>query len=217
MAVEVLRNFSKTEPAIANSFYQQYLLPMLGDVFYVLTDADHKSGKWRDCFDEHSLTLHTIRLQAPSYAALSTDQPGGDQSGRSTSVGPGCGYRSQHDEPLVLEATHRHPVTERIWTRTTVSSHVGHGVRGLTDCSRSAQINSFVHLMAESSGDFERFKLILRDFLISIKEFSATDNADLYIADKEAELEAKQKEEKEAAMRVPGMLKPSQIDDDAEL
>lgn len=45
MAVEVLRNFSKTEAAIANSFYQQYLLPMLGDVFYVLTDADHKSGK----------------------------------------------------------------------------------------------------------------------------------------------------------------------------
>lgn len=71
--------------------------------------------------------------------------------------------------------------------------------------------------MAESSSDFERFKLILRDFLISIKEFSATDNADLYIADKEAELEIKQKEEKEAAMRVPGMLKPSQIDDDAEL
>lgn len=81
----------------------------------------------------------------------------------------------------------------------------------------SAQINSFVQLMAESSGDFERFKLILRDFLISIKEFSATDNADLYIADKEAEAEIKQKEEKEAAMRVPGMLKPSQIDDDAEL
>jgi exportin-1 len=71
--------------------------------------------------------------------------------------------------------------------------------------------------MAESSNDFERFKLILRDFLISIKEFSATDNADLYLADKEAENEAKQKEEKEAAMRVPGMLKPSQIDDDAEL
>jgi exportin-1 len=45
VAVEVLRNFSKTEAAVANSFYQQYLLPMLGDVFYVLTDADHKSGK----------------------------------------------------------------------------------------------------------------------------------------------------------------------------
>lgn len=46
VAVEVLRNFSKTEASIANSFYQQYLLPMLGDVFYVLTDADHKSGKY---------------------------------------------------------------------------------------------------------------------------------------------------------------------------
>jgi exportin-1 len=65
----------------------------------------------------------------------------------------------------------------------------------------------------------ERFKLTLRDFLISLKEFSAgeDDNAELYVADKEAELEAKQQAEKEAAMRVPGLLKPSQLDDDAEL
>jgi exportin-1 len=30
---------------IASQFYQQYLLALLGDVFYVLTDADHKSGE----------------------------------------------------------------------------------------------------------------------------------------------------------------------------
>jgi exportin-1 len=46
VAVEVLRNFQKSDANIANSFYQQYLLPMLGDVFYVLTDADHKSGEY---------------------------------------------------------------------------------------------------------------------------------------------------------------------------
>lgn len=78
----------------------------------------------------------------------------------------------------------------------------------------------FVQLMFEQSGDFEKFKLTLRDFLISLKEFSAggeSDNAELFIADKEAEMERKRKEEREAAIRVPGMLKPSQIDDDQEL
>lgn len=44
VAIEVLRNFQKTDPTIANSFYQSYLLAMTADVFYVLTDADHKSG-----------------------------------------------------------------------------------------------------------------------------------------------------------------------------
>lgn len=72
----------------------------------------------------------------------------------------------------------------------------------------------FVH-----SGDFEAFRTTLRDFLISIKEFSGAegDNADLFIADKEAEMERKAKEERDQAMKVPGILKPSQLDDDTEL
>lgn len=45
LAIELVRNFTKTDSAVANSFFQQYLLAMLGDVFYVLTDTDHKSGE----------------------------------------------------------------------------------------------------------------------------------------------------------------------------
>ncbi|KAJ9099182.1 Exportin-1 [Naganishia friedmannii] len=182
LAVEVLRNFQKTDANIANSFYQQYLLPMLGDVFYVLTDADHKSG---------------FKLQAMLLCRL-------------------------------IALVESNSVTAPLWDATTVTDpnmtnqlflkqHIATLLQNAFGHVQPAQINSFVQLMAESSNDFERFKLILRDFLISIKEFSATDNADLYLADKEAEIEAQQKEEKEAAMRVPGMLKPSQIDDDTEL
>ncbi|KAJ9124761.1 Exportin-1 [Naganishia onofrii] len=182
LAVEVLRNFQKSDANIANSFYQQYLLPMLGDVFYVLTDADHKSG---------------FKLQAMLLCRL-------------------------------IALVESNQVTAPLWDPSTVTDpnmtnqlflkqHIATLLQNAFGHVQPAQINSFVQLMAESSNDFERFKLILRDFLISIKEFSATDNADLYLADKEAENEAKQKEEKEAAMRVPGMLKPSQIDDDAEL
>jgi exportin-1 len=72
--------------------------------------------------------------------------------------------------------------------------------------------------MFETSSDpFNKFKLVFRDFLISLKEFSGDDNAELFIEEKEAETEQKIKAEREAAMRVPGMLKPAQLDDDTEI
>lgn len=79
-----------------------------------------------------------------------------------------------------------------------------------------AQINAFVNLMFENAADPAKFKLTLRDFLISLKEFSG-DNADLYIDEKEADAERKAQTERENALRVPGMLKPAQLDDDADL
>ncbi len=80
-----------------------------------------------------------------------------------------------------------------------------------------AQINAFVNLMFDNAGDPAKFKLTLRDFLISLKEFSGADSADLFIDEKEAEAERKAAAERETALRVPGMLKPSQLDDDADL
>jgi exportin-1 len=67
--------------------------------------------------------------------------------------------------------------------------------------------------LAGSSSDLARFKLTLRDFLISLKEFSGDDNTELYLEEKEAEQQAKAAAERDAAMRIPGMLKPSQIED----
>lgn len=80
-----------------------------------------------------------------------------------------------------------------------------------------AQIQQFVALMFDHSSDPNKFKFTLRDFLISLKEFSGDSAAELYIDEKEAETERKAQEEREAAMRIPGMLKPSQLDDDADL
>lgn len=67
--------------------------------------------------------------------------------------------------------------------------------------------------LGEFHNDINRFKLALRDFLIQLKEFSAGDNAELYLEEKEDEAQRKAQEEREAAMRIPGMLKPSQIED----
>jgi exportin-1 len=65
----------------------------------------------------------------------------------------------------------------------------------------SAQIASFIDGLFATNSDLNRFKIILRDFLISLKEFSG-DNAELFA------------EERERAMKVGGLLKPSEMDDD---
>lgn len=69
--------------------------------------------------------------------------------------------------------------------------------------------------LAEYHSDINKFKLSLRDFLVQLKEF-AGDNAELYLEEKEAEAQRKAQEEQEAAMKIPGMLKPSQIQDQDE-
>lgn len=47
---------------------------------------------------------------------------------------------------------------------------------------------------------------------MQLKEFSG-DNAELFLEEKELEAQHKATSEREAAMRIPGMLKPSQLED----
>jgi exportin-1 len=44
VCLEVVNNFAGAEPAVSNAFFQQYFLSIIQDIFFVLTDADHKSG-----------------------------------------------------------------------------------------------------------------------------------------------------------------------------
>lgn len=76
----------------------------------------------------------------------------------------------------------------------------------------SAQVQAFVNALGENHNDINRFKLALRDFLIQLKEFSG-DNTELFLEEKEAETQRLAEEERQAAMRIPGMLKPDQIED----
>lgn len=81
-----------------------------------------------------------------------------------------------------------------------------------TDVDPSAQIQIFVIGLSEHHSDTNRFKLVLRDFLIQLKEFSG-DNAELFLDEKEAEQQLVAQTEREKGMRVPGLLKPSQMED----
>lgn len=42
---QLIINISQTDPNIAGAFFHSYYLSMLQDIFFVLTDRDHKSGK----------------------------------------------------------------------------------------------------------------------------------------------------------------------------
>jgi exportin-1 len=45
VCLEVVNNFAgAADPAVSNAFFQQYFLSIIQDIFFVLTDADHKSG-----------------------------------------------------------------------------------------------------------------------------------------------------------------------------
>ena len=45
ICVELIDNVVAAGPNTSNGFFQAYYLPLLSDMFFVLTDADHKSGK----------------------------------------------------------------------------------------------------------------------------------------------------------------------------
>lgn len=77
MCLEVVNNFASAEPAVSNVFFQQYFLSILQDIFFVLTDADHKSG-----FKLQSLLLarmfqlvETNQIQSPLFNPTQVADP----------------------------------------------------------------------------------------------------------------------------------------------
>jgi exportin-1 len=64
--------------------------------------------------------------------------------------------------------------------------------------------------MLEYNRSPSKFKLEVRDFLIQLKEF-AGETAELYLEEKEAEMERKRRYEREKALLIPGMIKPSEL------
>src|SRR5438477_5480981 len=78
------------------------------------------------------------------------------------------------------------------------------------------QIQVFVDGLFTLNNDLARFKVHLRDFLIQLKEFSG-DNTELFAEEREKELQDAKIAERERAMKVGGLLKPADLDQDDEL
>lgn len=64
---------------------------------------------------------------------------------------------------------------------------------------------------------YDRFKLNLRDFLIQLKEFSGSDNTELYAEEREQQEREAKAAERERLSKVGGLLKPELLEDDDEL
>ncbi|KAJ3067940.1 Karyopherin transporter [Podochytrium sp. JEL0797] len=79
------------------------------------------------------------------------------------------------------------------------------------------QVRLFVLGLFEHHKDLMAFKAHLRDFLITLKEFSGDDNSDLFLEEKEAEAKQKLENERAAALRIPGMVKVYDRPDDGML
>lgn len=80
----------------------------------------------------------------------------------------------------------------------------------------SGQIHHFVEGLFNHNTDLTKFKLILRDFLIQLKEFSG-DNSELYAEERDDAQKAAQVAERERLAKVGGLLKPADLDQDDEL
>ncbi|KAF9170013.1 Karyopherin transporter [Mortierella sp. AD011] len=178
ICLELINNFAASDAAVANQFYQAYFLNILNDVFYVLTDNNHKSG-----FKLQSQVLARMfylvesgAVQAPLYTSAQVTDPNMTNSQ----------FLREYMMNLLQNAfPHLQP----------------------------SQIRVFTLALFETNRDSNKFKLHLRDFLIQLTEFGASENEqnELFLDEREAELESKRKQDREAALRIPGLVKPSEL------
>ncbi|KAF9208266.1 Karyopherin transporter [Haplosporangium sp. Z 27] len=178
ICLEIINNFSASDAAVANQFYQSYFLNILNDIFYVLTDNNHKSG-----FKLQSQVLARMfylvesgAVQAPLFTPAQVTDPNMTNSQ----------FLREYMMNLLQNAfPHLQP----------------------------SQIRTFTLALFETNRDSNKFKLHLRDFLIQLTEFGASENEqnELFLDEREAEQESKRQLDREAALRIPGLVKPSEL------
>ncbi|KAK1075068.1 Karyopherin transporter [Friedmanniomyces endolithicus] len=180
MCIELITNMAETDQATCDAFFRSFYTTILQDVFFVLTDSDHKAG-----FKYQSMLLARMfwlvganKISGPIYAV--------EQASAGTS--------------------------NRDFLQSFVASLLSNAFPNL----QAAQISHFIRSLFETTEDLIRFKLILRDFLVQLKEF-AGDNAELFTEDREQAAQEMKVRERERGMKVGGLLKPSEILEDDEL
>lgn len=80
----------------------------------------------------------------------------------------------------------------------------------LTDAQIEITVKGFFDL----NQDISAFKDHLRDFLIQIREFSGTDDSDLFLAERELALKQHEEEKRRRQMKVPGIMNPHELPED---
>lgn len=124
ICVELIDNVVSAGPATSNGFFQAYYLALLQDMFFVLTDADHKSG-----FKSTALVLARLFKLV-----------------------------EQGDIQVPLDpAAPSNPAFVAEYTANLLKSAFPH--------LQMTQITAFIAALREQYGDFNKFRITLRDFL----------------------------------------------------
>ena len=177
MCIELMNNMAETDASTCNTFFQTFFTNILQDVFFVLTDSDHKAG-----FKYQSMLL------AKMFWLVDSGKVQGPIYGSDTAAG------TSNKEYL--------------------SQYVQNLLTGAFSNLQPIQITNFVSSMFEYNADLPRFKLTLRDFLISLREFSSGDNAELFAEDREQAAKEAKDAERQRGLQVGGLIKPADMDDD---
>ncbi|KAG7285283.1 hypothetical protein NEMBOFW57_009904 [Staphylotrichum longicolle] len=121
-----------------------------------------------------------------------------------------CLWASKHDNRDVETADQAQPGTgNREFLGNFVSTLLQNAFSNLTP----VQITAFAEGLFTLNTQYDKFRLALRDFLISLREF-AGDNAELYLVEKEQQERDARAADHERRSKVGGLLKPSELEDD---
>lgn len=82
------------------------------------------------------------------------------------------------------------------------------------DNLQKEQLVNFLNVLTSVYKDLNKFKAILRDFLIQIKEFGGDPTDYLFAEDKEIEKQEQNRLQREKDLQVGGLIKPSEMDDE---
>ncbi|KAG9257713.1 CRM1 C terminal-domain-containing protein [Emericellopsis atlantica] len=183
MCLELINNIAdKTDVSAANEFFQRFFVNILQDVFFVVTDPDHKAG-----FKTQSMVLMKLFYY----------------------VQPADGTQPKIQGPIYTPEQ----ATAGTSNKEFLSNYVGNLLQNAFPNLQPAQIKEFVEGLFMLNTQYDKFRLNLRDFLISLKEF-AGDNAELYAVEKEEAERDNKAADIERRQKVGGLLKPSELDDE---
>ena len=202
MCIELMDNMAElADPQISSQFFQQFFVTILQDVFFVLTDTDHKAGKY-------SQRPH-ITIRSP----LTTPRPGFKSQSLLLSRMFWFISTSRISSPIYTPEQAAPNTTNK----TFLTEFIGNLLSTAFPNLQPPQIHAFIDSLFTLNADLARFKLCLRDFLIQLKEFSSADNTELFAEDREQALQERKDADRERASKVGGLLKPDEIDGDDEL
>lgn len=206
--LELVTNLGMQDANVLNSFAQAYLLSIVQDLLATITDADHKSG-----FKTQSALL--AKLFELVEAGKVTAPLWGDDASAGSNM----------NNPLFIR------------------QHVSGLLKNAFPNVTPGYVDSFTNGLCQQSSDLNAYKILLRDFLITSREASSDasapgggsgasggqagadgpaaaaqaqmeQNQDLFQDEREAEQARKREEELQRAKAVPGLMKPSEIDEE---